>query len=113
MGGKTWTPREPTDLKCPDSGIALIRLRSGRLLLVHNDADGEDRSRLVVTQSTDDGKTWGDSRTLESDPGAEYSYPCIIQAEREMIHLCYTYRRYSIKHVTFNENWLDSLDRPN
>jgi predicted neuraminidase len=111
-GGQTWTPLEPATLKCPDSGIALVRLASGRLLLVHNDADSEERTPLALIQSRDGGKTWGERRILESDPG-EYSYPCIIQASDGMIHLSYTYRRYSIKHVTFNENWLDWMDRPN
>ena len=51
-------------------------------------------------------------RSLETDPG-EYSYPCIIQTGDGRIHVTYTYRRYSIKHVEFNEDWLTQYDRPN
>ena len=49
---------------------------------------------------------------LESNPG-EYSYPCIIQTKDGKIHMTYTYRRYTIKHVEMNENWLIHTDRPN
>ena len=29
------------------------------------------------------------------------------------IHVTYTFRRYSIKHVEFNEDWLFRTERPN
>lgn len=111
-GGHTWTKPARTDLKCPDSGIAMTKLKSGRVLLAYNDTEQWDRTPFNVIQSTDDGKTWGDSRVLEQDWG-EFSYPCIIQTSDGMIHVTYTYRRFSIKHVTFDENWLKTKERPN
>ena len=111
-GGETWTKPQPTKLKCPDSGIAMTKLKSGRVLVAYNDTDQSDRTPFNVIQSTDEGKTWEDIRVLEQDWG-EFSYPCIIQASDGMIHLTYTYRRFSIKHVAFDEAWLTTKERPN
>jgi predicted neuraminidase len=109
--GITWTQAHATDLKCPDSAIALRALRNGHLLLAHNDSD-RARTPLSISRSTDGGKTWGPHLAFESNPG-EYSYPSILQTGDGLIHVVYTYRRYSIKHVEFDENWLDHLNRPN
>ncbi|MCC6490924.1 MAG: exo-alpha-sialidase [Candidatus Hydrogenedentes bacterium] len=110
--GATWSAPIATDLKNPDSGIAMTKLKSGRLVLVFNDTDQDDRTPFNIIQSHDDGATWTDLRTLEADWG-EFSYPSIIQASDGMIHITYTYRRYSIKHVAFDEGWLTHLERPN
>ena len=110
--GATWSAPVATDLKNPDSGIAMTKLKSGRLVLVFNDTDQDDRTPFNLIQSHDDGATWTDMRTLEADWG-EFSYPSIIQASDGMIHITFTYRRYSIKHVAFDEGWLTHLERPN
>jgi predicted neuraminidase len=110
-GGRTWSETERTDLHCPGSGIAMRRLRNGHLVLVHNDSPN-DRSPLNIVRSTDEGATWSDSRILEPNPG-EYSYPCVLQTSDGAIHITYTFRRYAIKHVELNEDWLVHLERPN
>jgi predicted neuraminidase len=61
--------------------------------------------------SVDDGRTWSKPLELESNPG-EYSYPSIFQATDGKIHIIYTFRRYSIKHVEMNEDWFTKLQRP-
>lgn len=110
--GTTWSAPETTDLKNPGSGIAMTRLASGRVVLVFNDTDESDRYPLSITQSFDGGKTWEEQRTLEADWG-EFSYPSVIQASDGMIHVTYTYRRYTMKHVAFDEGWLTHEERPN
>jgi predicted neuraminidase len=110
--GKTWSDGVSTELKNPGSGIAMTKLKSGRIVLVFNDTDQSDRYPLSIIQSTDDGKTWTEQRTLEADWG-EFSYPSIIQADDGMIHVSYTYRRYTMKHVAFDEGWLIHKERPN
>jgi predicted neuraminidase len=67
---------------------------------------------LSITRSIDGGKTWSAHLAFESNPG-EYSYPSVLQTDDGLIHVVYTYRRYSIKHVEFDENWLDHVSRPN
>ena len=108
--GQTWTTAVPTVLSNPDSGITMTKLANGHLLVVYNDSPTR-RTPLVVVRSIDEGKTWEEPRHLESNPG-EYSYPCIIQTADGKIHVSYTYRRYSIKHVEFNEDWLVHFERP-
>lgn len=110
-GGRTWSPATKTDLKNPGAGIAMTRLAGGSAVLVFNDSETQ-RTPLSVTRSLDGGQTWERPLTLESNPG-EYSYPCVIQTSDGKIHVSYTYRRYAIKHVTFDEGWLTHLSRPN
>jgi predicted neuraminidase len=109
-GGQTWSQAQPTPLKNPDSGITMTRLANGHLLLVYNNSQ-TGRTPLSVVRSLDEGKSWEQPLDLESNPG-EYSYPCIIQAADGKIHATYTFRRYAIKHVEFNEDWLVHFERP-
>ena len=111
--GHTWTRPEATDLRNPSSGIDTVKLQSGRVLQVFTDTESGSRYPMVIVQSQDDGETWDGLITLATDWG-EFSYPSIIQASDGMIHLLYTYRRYSIMHTTFNEDWLEHQKaRPN
>lgn len=110
-GGLGWTPAKPTALKNPGSGISATRLRNGRLVLVFNDSES-DRTPLNIARSVDGGRSWEPPLTLESNPG-EYSYPCVIQDSAGTIHITYTFRRYTIKHVELNEEWLTRPERPN
>ena len=102
--GRTWTQTTGTDLPNPNSGIDMVRLANGHLVLCYNDSSTA-RTPLTVALSTDEGETWPIRRHLETDEG-EYSYPAIIQTTDGLIHLIYTHRRTSIKHVAFTEEWL-------
>ena len=108
--GKTWTVPKPTQWKNPDSGISMTRLRNGHLLLVFNNED-DSRTPLHIARSVDEGRTWEKPLVLETNPG-EYSYPSILQTPDGKIHIIYTFRRYSIKHVEMNEDWITHLGRP-
>lgn len=110
-GGRTWSKALPTALKNPDAGIAMTRLTNGHVVLVFNDSE-TDRSPLSIVRSLDEGRSWESPLVLESNPG-EYSYPCVIQTSDGRIHITYTFRRYTIKHVELDENWLVHLERPN
>ncbi len=110
-GGFTWSEPAPTDLNCPGAGITMTQLDNGNLVLVFNDSEDE-RTPLSIALSRDEGKTWQTPLHLESNPGP-YSYPCVMQSSDGLIHITYTFRRYSIKHVEMNENWLTKGERPN
>ncbi|MBI3851363.1 MAG: exo-alpha-sialidase [Verrucomicrobia bacterium] len=109
--GRTWSPTTATELKNPDAGIAMTRLRNGHVVLIFNDS-GMARTPLNIARSLDEGRTWETPLALESNPG-EYSYPSVIQTSDGKIHATYTFRRYAIKHVELDENWLIHLHRPN
>jgi predicted neuraminidase len=105
--GRSWSAPEALDLPNPDAGIASLCLAGGRILLAYNDsANGRNNLRLAV--SDDAGRTWKRLTTLEEEPGAEFSYPYLVQARDGKIHLVYTWKRKGIKHLAFNEAWLDS-----
>jgi predicted neuraminidase len=98
-GGQTWSPFEAMTLPNPNSGIDAVTLRDGRQLLVFNNTP-KGRTPLNVAISRD-GKDWDVVVTLERQPG-EYSYPAVIQSDDGLVHITYTYRRQSIKHVVLD-----------
>lgn len=122
--GRSWTKPQPTSLPNNNSGIDLVRLYSGNLVLVYNPTSvvpGMEkldpawpkdmpvefnawgpRTPLVAALSTDEGRTWPYQLVLEEGPG-EYSYPAVIQAQDGTIHITYTYRRKAIRHVQLTE----------
>lgn len=98
-GGTSWSEMTLTNLLNPNSGIDAVTLRDGRHLLVFNNTP-KGRSPLNVAVSLD-GKQWNVALALETQPG-EYSYPAVIQAADGRVHITYTYRRKSIKHVVLD-----------
>ena len=103
-GGLTWTPAQKTALPNPNAGTDMIMLQSGRLLLAFNNSD-RARTPLSLAVSDDRGRTWQVVKDVETEPG-EYSYPSLCQDADGVIHLTYTYRRDTIKHIAFTEEWL-------
>lgn len=105
-GGATWSRPERSSLPNPNSGIDMVRLTDGHLVLLYNNSP-HDRTPLNVAVSEDGGKTWPYTRKLEKTYG-EFSYPAVIQTSDGLIHVVYTYKRKSIKHAAFNEAWIIS-----
>lgn len=95
-GGRTWCTAYPSGLPNNNSGIDLVRLGSGRLVLAYNpvDINWGPRTPLVLSLSSDNGLTWKEEMTLEDGAG-EYSYPAIV-AQGETVYLTYTWKREAI-----------------
>jgi predicted neuraminidase len=105
--GRHWAAPRPSGLPNSNSGLDALRLGDGRLLLAFNDTTaGRDNLRLAL--SSDEGNTWRRARTLAAEPGAEFSYPFLLQTSDGLVHVSYTWKRRNIRHVTFNLTWLDA-----
>ncbi|MDF3983305.1 exo-alpha-sialidase [Luteibacter sp. PPL201] len=110
-GGRTWTPMRLLDLPNPNSGIDALVLADGRSLIVYNPTSHgsqwwDGRGQLAVAISKD-GQHWHKVLDLEDTPGAEFSYPTVIQTSDGLVHAVYTWKRQRIKHVVIDPRRLD------
>jgi predicted neuraminidase len=97
--GLTWTPAHPIDVPNPNSGIDAVSLRDGRIVLVYNNTvTGRSPLNLAVSH---DGEHFRMFYTLENEPGAEFSYPAMIQGQNGDLLITYTWKRRKIRYVRF------------
>ena len=127
--GCKWSVPTTTQLPNNNASIQAARLSNGHLVMVFNNTNATHhrdkpasgpRKPLSVALSVDGGKTWPWVRDVESGtPGKdaeydlpdqvghdEYSYPSIKQSSDGSVHMSYTFRRATIKYVTFSEEWI-------
>lgn len=107
-GGATWTGLAASSLLNPNSGLDALMLSDGRMLAAANDLE-KGRHRLSLLLSGDGGVSWKRIHKVEdAAEGEEFSYPFLARDSLGNIHLAYTYKRVQIKHVVFNEAWINS-----
>lgn len=105
-GGKTWSAGVETEFPNPNAAVALLKLRSGNLLLVYNDSLTA-RTPLTAALSRDGGKTWPVKKNLATGK-TDYAYPYMIQSKDGLIHLVFTSdRRSVVRHMTFQESFIN------
>lgn len=106
--GKHWSADERSALPNPDSAVAGLRRPDGSLLLVFNDIES-GRSSLALAVSSDQGRSWNTIKHFEQakDGKSEFSYPYLIRSSNGTMHLLYTWNRKRIRHVAFNDDWID------
>ena len=94
--GEDWSAACMTAIPNNNSGIDLVQMADGRLLLCLNPVSGDwaARTPLSLYLSTDDGDTFRPLMTLEMTDG-EYSYPSLA-AEGNTVYLSYTWNREKI-----------------
>lgn len=122
--GCHWTDPVATCLPNNNASIQAVRLEDGHLVMAFNNTQattsrGEPRSAsrgiLSVALSVDNGRTWPWVRDVQSGPtppefrpgeDLEYSYPSIIQSPNGTLHMSFTFRRETIKYLSFSEDWI-------
>lgn len=107
-GGKTWSPVYKTSLPNPNSGIDVVKLKDGTLILAYNpdDQNWGSRGKLALALSDDNGATWKKRVMIEDGKkGEEYSYPAII-ATGDSVALTYTWNREKIAFWLGTKNWI-------
>ena len=109
-GGKTWSTLVSSGLPNNNSGIDALRLEDGRVLLVYNPTaeNWGSRSPLNLAISNDNGMTWKDIASLETEKGKEFSYPAIV-ATTDGVAISYTWKRERIRTWTIPLTALEGL----
>ncbi len=108
--GESWSLAEACDIPNPNSSLEVIALHDGRWVMVYNDTE-EDRHRLALALSEDEGRTWKHQRHLERAEGGRFHYPSLLQTRAGRLELTYTYQPgpntgRSIKHVSLDADWI-------
>ncbi len=102
-GGRTWCLAYDTGLPNNNSGIDLVRLDDGRLVLVCNPRDNlpgfykGPRTPLSVFVSSDGGRTFEHALDLETEAG-NFAYPAVI-ADGTRVMITYTWNRERIRYA--------------
>ncbi|MDF1737953.1 MAG: exo-alpha-sialidase [Verrucomicrobiales bacterium] len=104
-GGASWGEMSATNLPNPNSGTDAVTLKDGRHLVIYNhtvkkSGFKESRAKLHLAIS-EHGESWKPIMTLEDGEG-EFSYPAIIQTSDGKIHITYTWKRETIRHVVLD-----------
>ena len=100
-GGYSWCTAYDTGIPNNNSGIDLVRMPGGDLVLVYNPRENlpglyqGPRTPLTVAVSRDSGDTFTNLMDLETERGA-YCYPAVICNDRNEILLTYTWKRENI-----------------
>lgn len=87
-GGRTWTQGHNSAFPNPNSAVELLKLASGKLLLIYNDSMNS-RSPLTAALSPDGGKSWPVRANIAAGRNS-YAYPSAAQSADGRIHLVYT-----------------------
>jgi len=107
VSGNRWNRLEATDAPNPGAAVSVIRAFDGGYLMAYNPQEG-NRNRLALARSRD-GLHWTRILDLESGvAGDEYSYPYLIRGRAGRYHLIYTWQRKRMRHVVFNQAWLEA-----
>ena len=118
---RSWSGAVRTSLPNNNSGIDAVRLRSGRVILLHNPngSNWGQRVPLTLSVSEDNGATFPRGIDLESQllPGGqgEFSYPAVVawpEGEGEGVTVTYTWHRMRIKSVQVSEEDILRLAQP-
>ena len=107
--GYTWTEAEKTGIANPVSRFNMVRLPSGRLLLINNDSSSS-RINMTAYLSEDDGATWPYKMLIDA---TNTTYPDYCIDENGTIYVLYDQYRTTVGNilmVAFDERYLMTHD---
>lgn len=101
--GESWSATVKTDIPNTAS-VEVLKLKDGKWAFFGNDIE-DGRYLLSLYISDDEGENWKWKVRIEDDNknGGSYSYPCLIEDAKGLLHMTYSYRtgetEKSIKYV--------------
>ena len=100
LEGSSWSDGSFTPFLNASSRFFLRRLKSGRVLLIHNEAKGFRRN-LVAKLSEDEGESWAYSLLLDDaeNPERSISYPDAVEAPDGRIFIVYDRGRTTFREI--------------
>jgi predicted neuraminidase len=110
-GGNSWSTASKLSVQNPNSAVDAIHIGDGRILAAINNSTMSRASLHLAISSQ--GQDWNVFHELESEDVSpvshayEYSYPSITRDKAGTYHLLYSWNHSHIKHVSFNEAWLN------
>lgn len=108
-----WVKQANLNLPNPDSSVAAIKSEDGAILLVYNEENGR---KVLSLARSEDGRSFRKLFSFEKDlaePVIGFSYPSLLRSSDGTYHLVFTYQgRSAIRHVHFNQAWINSLIPP-
>lgn len=105
-GGRTWHHPRQLSLPNPDAAVAAIALNGMTLAVLNNSATLRNDLSLAVSID-DDWHVFHQLEFAEPDTLSEFSYPAVTRDNKGIVHILYTWNRKLIKHVAFNQTWVD------
>ena len=110
--GRSWSEPQKIDVPNPDSALDVLAIGKNRMIAVLNDMD-HARNRLTLAVSDNLGRDWRTIEVLEHEEDKsdihrfQFSYPWLLRSANGDYHVLYTWNKTRIKHVHFNQRWLD------
>ncbi len=107
IGQQNWSALQNIPTPNPDSSVDVILGFSQKDILLVGNARAQGRNSLDLLVSKDY-INFVQVAALENsnDGAAEFSYPTLARTSDGFYHVAYTHLRTGIKHVRFNEAWL-------
>lgn len=110
-GGNSWSRASKLQVQNPNSSVDAIHVGSGRILAaINNSPMSRSSLHLAISFAGQDWNIFHELEAVDVSPVShefEFSYPSFTRDGKGLFHLAYSWNHKHIKHVRFNETWLN------
>lgn len=111
--GHDFTRPRPTILSNPNSSVAAALLPDQEIMLLYNPYPTGRNTLSLATASASDGweswTRWHDFEYAPPETRHRFSYPAWLRDQQGRFHAAWTHDRKHIRHVMFNQAWLNDM----
>ena len=109
-GGNSWSLPLKLNIPNPNAAVAAIHIGDNRIMaVINNSVMGRYNMSLAVSGSGDDWLVFHELEFEDVSPAShdyEFSYPSLTRDDNGIFDLLYSWNDENIKHVRFNDAWL-------